>query len=94
MSAIMTQKKEVETIDDSLTAALLVITIASLMIMIVTVTVIGKVAVAVVVAVAAASCIGYSSVLRRHWVAMMKTATTTTTTTIEKSTPKRVDTIN
>ena len=88
----MTQKKEVETIDDSLIAALLVITIASLMIMIVTVTVIGKEAVAVVAAVAAASCIGYSSVLRRHWVAMMKTATATTT--IEESTPKRVDTIN
>ena len=90
----MAQKKEVETIDDSLIAALLVITIASLMIMIVTVTVtvIGKEAVAVVVAVAAASCIGYSSVLRRHWVAMMKTASATTT--IEKSTPKRVDTIN
>ena len=82
----MTQKKEVETIDDSLIAALLVITIVSLMIMIVTVTV------AVVAAVAAASCIGYSSVLRRHWVAMMKTATATTT--IEESTPKRVDTIN
>ena len=91
----MTQKKEVETIDDSLIAALLVITIASLMIMImivtVTVTVIGKEAVA---AAAAASCIGYSSVLRRHWVAMMTTASATTTTKIEKSTPKRVDTIN
>jgi len=90
LSAITAQKKEVETIDDSLMTALLVVTVASLMIMIVTGT--GKEAVAVAVAVgAAASCIGYSSVLRRHWVAMMIARTTTT---IEKLTPRRLDTIN